>query len=100
MFQRVTRQTVQVLRALQAAAEPTFGLRIVEETGLKTGTVYPVLARLEEFGWVDVLPDPGGHDGPPRKLYRLNSLGRERVTEMEARLAAAPPRSASRAPRP
>jgi DNA-binding PadR family transcriptional regulator len=29
-----------------------WGLEIVKKTGLKTGTVYPILERLEILGWV------------------------------------------------
>jgi PadR family transcriptional regulator PadR len=53
------------------------GLAITEST------VYPILARLTEDGLLAVraAPSPAG---PPRRYYRLTSLGRARLREMTA----------------
>ncbi|MGW6131368.1 PadR family transcriptional regulator [Cellulomonas sp. NPDC055163] len=60
---------------------PTYGYAIttrLEELGLgavKGGTLYPLLARLEESGSVTVEWRPG-EGGPGRKYFTLTALGR------------------------
>lgn len=46
-------------------------------------SVYPILARLTEDGFVKVrsAPSPAG---PPRRYYRLTSLGNARLREMRS----------------
>lgn len=68
---RVTAATLDVLDALLAAAQPTWGLRIIGATGRPAGSVYPILARLEERGWVTSLWEDEERRGPRRRLYVL-----------------------------
>lgn len=77
---RMTVQTQLVLRVL--LDEPTgerYGLELSELTGLPTGTVYPILARLERVGWVDSSwEDAAVHESagrPRRRFYRLTTDG-------------------------
>lgn len=77
---RLTPQTVEVLRLLVAApAVPRYGRDIARETGLKTGTLHPILARLEMAGWVESFwEDPAEHEDqgrPRRRYYRLTGEG-------------------------
>lgn len=78
--------TVAVLRAL--ADGVTYGFDIMDATGLASGTVYPILARLErrrlvEAKWEDPsLPQERGR--PARKYYRLTAAGREVLGEATA----------------
>ena len=51
---RMTLPTQLVLRAL--LAEPThekYGLQICAGAGLPSGTIHPILARLEGLGWLE-----------------------------------------------
>ena len=51
---RMTLPTQLVLRAL--LAEPTremYGLQVCAEAGLPSGTIHPILARLEHLGWAE-----------------------------------------------
>lgn len=51
---RMTLPTQLVLRAM--LAEPTremYGLEICAAAGLPSGTIRPILARLERFGWAE-----------------------------------------------
>jgi len=70
---RLTEQTVAVLRAMLAApTTPRWGRDIANETGLKSGTLHPILARLEQAGWVvSAWEDPAEHEdaGRPRRRY-------------------------------
>ena len=79
---RMTIPTQLALRAL--LAEPTqemYGLQICEQAGLPSGTIHPILARLEyEYGWVtshweDIKPQEEGR--PRRRYYRLTGDGAE-----------------------
>jgi len=72
-----------------------YGLELANASGLKTGTIYPALARLEQAGWVssyweDVDPSAAGR--PKRRLYRLTGEGadaaRSAVDEQLRRLSA------------
>ena len=49
-------------------------------TDLVEGTVYALLTRIEQRGFVDVEKVPS-EKGPPRKVYTLNALGREQLDE-------------------
>jgi PadR family transcriptional regulator PadR len=87
---RMTLQTQLVLRAM--LAEPTaqcYGLQLCEETGLQSGTIYPIVARLEQLGWVESSwEDPREHvaEGRPRRrYYRLTDAGAEQARDALAR---------------
>ena len=53
------------------------GMELARANGLRAGSVYPLLARLEAFGWVqsrweDVAPGPAAL--PARRFYRLGGM--------------------------
>lgn len=62
------------------AAQPAYGYEItarLREEGfldIVEGTVYALLVRVEQRGFVDVEKVPS-EKGPPRKVYSLNSAG-------------------------
>ncbi len=66
-----------MLAALEA--EPgswSHGYPIAKETGLRSGTLYPILIRLAERGLVEACWEDGQPAGRPRRhLYRLSSGG-------------------------
>jgi DNA-binding PadR family transcriptional regulator len=54
-----------------------YGYEVGTETGLKTGTIYPILIRLQERGLVESKWKHVGPRGrPPRHMYRLTAAGR------------------------
>ncbi len=79
MAPRMTLTTQLVLRAL--LADPTqemYGLEICAAAELPSGTIHPILARLERIGWLesrweDVDPREAGR--PRRRFYRLSGDG-------------------------
>jgi len=74
---RLTTSTRLVLAALQEADRPVWGFDICRTTGLKSGTIYPILARLHGHGWVDAWDETDPHPGrPPRRFYQLTDRGR------------------------
>jgi DNA-binding PadR family transcriptional regulator len=75
---RLSTQTCTLLGALLAAGtEWTHGYELSTHTGLKSGTLYPILARLHDAKWVAARWEQSGEPGrPPRHLYRLTARGR------------------------
>jgi DNA-binding PadR family transcriptional regulator len=80
----MTLPTQLVLRAL--LMEPTgemYGLQVCAEAGLPSGTIHPILARLEGFGWLESRWEDGAsaqREGRPRRrYYRLTVDGAERA---------------------
>jgi len=76
----------RVLRAfLGDPAAPRYGYDLMKAAKLPSGTLYPMLARLQQEGlvdsqWEDPRPDAGGR--PPRKYYLLTAEG-ARVARLE-----------------
>jgi PadR family transcriptional regulator, regulatory protein PadR len=70
-------QTVCVLAAL--CAEPSIwrhGYALAKQTGLKSGTLYPILVRLADRGLVEASWEDEHAPGRPRRhLYRLTADG-------------------------
>jgi PadR family transcriptional regulator PadR len=60
--------------------EITAWLRDQGFSGIAEGTVYALLVRIEQRGFVDVEKVPS-EKGPPRKVYSLNALGQEYLEE-------------------
>jgi PadR family transcriptional regulator, regulatory protein PadR len=55
-----------------------WGLRLCEQTGYGSGTIYPALDRLMKAGWIcGHWEEPAPEDRPPRRFYELTSVGRE-----------------------
>lgn len=81
---RMTIPTQLVLRALLAdPAREMYGLQICAGAGLPSGTIHPILARLEhQYGWLasrweNIRPEDEGR--PRRRYYRLTEDGAERA---------------------
>jgi DNA-binding PadR family transcriptional regulator len=83
----MTTTTRMVLAALLDGC--AYGYAITEQTGLQSGTVIPILHRLEAHGWVAVdweTLQPAGR--PKRRYYRLTAEAAEVVTAMQSVRAA------------
>lgn len=92
---RVTEPTLDVVRLLLGSPDPVWGLAIARSVERAPGTVYPILARLEELGWIaGEWEGESDHPGPRRRLYRLTDDGRVEgaavVAERARRAATAP----------
>lgn len=76
---QVTRQTQAVLAALfEDATSPHYGLELAKAAGLPSGTIYPILARLEKAGWVESeieQIDPKAAGRRARRYYKLTAEG-------------------------
>lgn len=82
---RPSPQTVAVLDALAAkATDWSHGYDLCRALGLKAGTVYPILIRLAERGFVETAWEQDVPRGrPPRHLYRLSAAGAEYVRGLQ-----------------
>ncbi len=101
----MTIPTQRVLRALlQDLQAERYGIEIADLSELATGTVHPILARLERVGWLasrweDV--DPRIEGRAPRRYYRLTASGVEQARDALARAYRPPARRRfSPSPRP
>ena len=73
---RLTHATLLVTNAL--LTQPTrqwYGLEVVKATSLPSGTVYPILGRMERHGWLtstrEEVPADVRTSRPPRRYYTL-----------------------------
>jgi PadR family transcriptional regulator, regulatory protein PadR len=97
---RVTLTVARVLRVFLAdPAEPRYGFDLMERTGMPSGSLYPVLARLDRAGWItghreDLDPVAAGR--PPRRYFTLTPegerLARARVAQLAHEFAPPVPR--------
>ena len=68
------------------ALSPAYGYEITARlreqgfTDIAEGTIYALLVRIEQRGFVDVDKVPSAK-GPPRKVYTLNDSGRDYLDE-------------------
>jgi DNA-binding PadR family transcriptional regulator len=83
---RISRQTRHVLQIfLDAPKTWRYGYDVSQETGLKSGTLYPILMRLADRKLLEATWESSTPGTPPRHLYRLTPAGlsfaREHVLE-------------------
>jgi DNA-binding PadR family transcriptional regulator len=92
--------TVPVATVLRSFLDDTdrhrFGYDLMKDTALKSGTLYPILARLQKAGWIESeweTIDEKAEGRPARRFYRLNPDGaaaaRVALAELHARLGVA-----------
>jgi PadR family transcriptional regulator, regulatory protein PadR len=85
---RVSLQTLRVLELyLESPTEQLSGAQVHQRSGIASGTLYPILLRLESAGWFVSQwesIDPSSAGRPRRRLYRLTSTGLKRASEVFA----------------
>ncbi len=78
---------MRVLRLL--LEEPTawhYGYEISQQTGLKSGTLYPILIRLAEQGWLETRwTEPVRQGRPALHTYRLTQVGARAASALVAK---------------
>jgi PadR family transcriptional regulator PadR len=70
-------QTLAVLDLLLAESGAWhYGYDLSRRIGLRSGTLYPILVRLAERGWLETRwAEPERPGRPPRHTYRLTAAG-------------------------
>lgn len=56
---------------LDAPTAPRYGYELMQETGIKSGSLYPVLGRFERHGWITCQAEQAVGHRPPRRLYTM-----------------------------
>jgi PadR family transcriptional regulator, regulatory protein PadR len=88
---RLSPQTVHVLSTFMSRPRGNLsGAEIAKHTGLASGTLYPILLRLERVGWLESrweADDPTVLGRPRRRFYRITALGAKSVTTIARDLA-------------
>ena len=73
---RMSPQTVLVLMEfLQTPSDWKHGYDISRDTGLKSGTLYPILMRLADRALLETRWEIAEAGRPPRHMYRLTATG-------------------------
>lgn len=83
---RMTTPVRMVLDALAHAKpdDPLWGYKLTELTGLGSGTIYPILERLETGKYVEArMESPRPADRPPRRFYELTGTGSELASRVQ-----------------
>lgn len=87
---RITPATVDVLQCLLSET-PVWGLQVIKLTQRPAGSVYPILERLERFGWVDSKwEDDPARSGPRRRWYSITTDGAISAREVVRSVAQRP----------
>jgi DNA-binding PadR family transcriptional regulator len=85
MGRSLSPQARKVLRALLNAPGHTgYGYGISQSTGLKSGTLYPILMRLAELNLVDASWESVQTGKPPRHVYKLTARGIKLAIDLRA----------------
>lgn len=81
---RVTDATLDVLEALLDLDDPLYGLKIAKQTNRPTGSVFPILARLETSGWIRSFweTEDRPERGARRRLYKLTEGGMREASKL------------------
>jgi PadR family transcriptional regulator PadR len=76
---RITGPTLKVLgQLMNASLKGLSGSEISKETGISSGTLYPILFRLEKAGWLSSeweTLDPSEAGRPRKRFYTLTGHG-------------------------
>ena len=88
-MQRITYSAACVLHALSKGE--AYGFDIMDATGLSSGTVYPILRRLDEAGFLrgrwERVAEAHQDSRPQRRFYEITAAGLEFLEEAVERLA-------------
>jgi PadR family transcriptional regulator PadR len=98
---RISPETLRVLdRFLERPSEWRYGYELSQVTGLKSGTLYPILMRLEKHSLLEAAWVATEEGVPPRHTYRLTpnglKLARSKVAELRPRSLVRQPAFSSR----
>jgi PadR family transcriptional regulator, regulatory protein PadR len=84
---RFTYSTAIVLLAVSRGFR--HGFDIMDATGLQSGTVYPILRRLEDAGLLrarwEAVADARDAQRPPRRYYQITGAGMQALSDATAR---------------
>jgi len=87
---KLSPQTAAVLGALaNRPSDWLYGLELAKLTGLKSGSLYPILIRLADRALLESQWLPPSELGrPPRHAYRITAAGRKALADAAAKPSA------------
>ncbi|HEX5217492.1 MAG TPA: PadR family transcriptional regulator [Vicinamibacterales bacterium] len=92
-MRRLSIPALSVLHAL--SGDVRYGFHVIDATGLPSGTVYPVLSRLERDGLVkstwEEESDAHAAGRPARRYYKVTPAGEKALREATAQYQALVP---------
>ncbi len=93
---RPSKQMLLLLEALSARAQQwRHGYDLMKETGMLSGTLYPLLMRMAEQGLIEAeWRDPTQPGRPARNVYRLTAAGVALARTVADAATAAPAKAA------
>src|SRR5215469_16103529 len=83
---KLTHTAALVLKVIHGGSR--YGFDIMEKTGLPSGTVYPILRRLEQADLIQSKWESGDAQElqrPPRRYYRLTRAGERMLVKASQR---------------
>lgn len=82
-MKRLTRTLTRTLAAfLDEPGGWRYGYDLMKVADVSSGTLYPLLARLTDDGWLESRWEESEFPGkPPRQMYRLTATGRLRARQ-------------------
>lgn len=87
---RLSSQTIRILSTFMSRPRDELsGAEIGKRTKLASGTLYPILIRLERVGWLESRwesADPTELGRPRRRFYRITAVGAKTVSEIAREL--------------
>lgn len=99
-LQRIGKPTIDVLELLLDADGLYWGLQLIKDSGYPSGTIYPMLERLNHAGWVfSVWETESERPGPRRRLYKLTPEGHAEALKIVERRAEAAKAKAKATPK-
>ncbi len=100
---RLSDEAARVLKLfLRDPSRDIFGLEVLAETGIQSGSLYPILHRLQHQQLLTARWEPlstaTSQGRRPRRLYRLDSANADRASDALAEWQAAARRSTKTTP--
>jgi PadR family transcriptional regulator PadR len=91
---RLSRPALKILKLfIEEPSDPKSGADISRTLRISSGTLYPVLGRFENVGWLvsewEAI-DPAEAGRPRRRFYKLTALGQSKASEALADLQTTP----------
>lgn len=89
----LTPRMAQVIKVfLEEPLAERYGFELMKVTGMQSGTLYPLLAKLEKAGWLTVGKeniDPRAEGRPARRFYKISGdavpVARQQLAELSER---------------
>jgi len=75
--------TLKILNCLSGSPGGLHGYALMKASGLASGTLYPILGRLSDRGWLEKAWETGEDiSGRPRRIYTLTQVGRAKFNDL------------------